>query len=190
MFCAKRKVFTTCEKSLSHSITPCKMNATRVRQACNKHEVSFFAHPSGKRVAEREDLIAAINPVVEVMRSLKSLTARYGVSRATIYRWRSRHGQITRRQGTRKSLPPIEWKQLDRFYVLTSDQPWGFSWDRRLYEEAFLDQDEFDEDGNPLDYFQKVDRWCLGVCGKTFDQYIEEQEKEWQLFGRCDRSCN
>lgn len=119
---------------------------------------------------------------------MRRLEERYGVTRTTLYRWRQLHGHNTRFTGRRKSLAPSEWRQLDRYVVFLSEEPWGFSWNKEDYEQRFLDSEEYDEQGNPLDYFQKVDRWMLTNHKQSFDQYIEEQESKWQIFGKSARN--
>ena len=117
------------------------------------------------------------------MFGLEDMLRRYRVSRSTVLRWRKLHGQNTSRTGQPTSIPPEEWQQLDRYYVLTSYRPWGFRFSTKRYAAKFLDCDVFDEEtGELLDYFERVDRYLLATKKLTFDQYLESIE--WQsIFG-------
>lgn len=124
--------------------------------------------------------------VAEEMMPLSRLERRYGITRTTLYRWRQFHGHLTRFTGRKKSLPPCEWKQLDRYVVFLSQEEWGFAWNKEDYERVFLDSEEYDEEGTPLDYFQKVDRWVESNYNCTFDEYIQKLEREtkWRPFDK------
>jgi hypothetical protein len=49
----------------------------------------------------------------------------------------------------------------------------GFRFNSATYSQRFLDSDVIDEDGNLLDYFQRIDRFVLATKGCTFDEYLQ-----------------
>lgn len=177
-------------QGLSTRIGDCTLATSSNEQAQDKPRTSSESEAGSSLVSDgfKEAVIDSLNarpvPVVaEEMRPLRSLEKRYGVNRTSLYCWRRLHGHNTRFTGRPKSLPPNEWKQLDRFVVFLSREPWGFAWNKEDYECRFLDSEEYDEAGNPLDYFQKVDRWVLANRGMTFDEYLNQLERDgiWPL---------
>ncbi len=196
-------LFCPCLHKLCADYCPSRSLAIHCsQQAANKQQTSANQAENCWLVADlfktnsKEATIDPLNArpvtvVAEEMKPLRTLEKRYGVNRTTIYNWRKFHGHDTRFTGRPKSLPPSEWKQLDRFVVFLSQETWGFAWDKENYERRFLDSEEYDRAGNPLDYFQKIDRWVLANLGKTFDQYLSqlESEQKWPpTFGKSARN--